>query len=38
MIFCLFGWIYQLFILLAILTNLRVLATITVVTKHKLGE
>ncbi len=38
MIFCLFGWIFQLFVLLAVLTNLRVLATIYVVAKHKLGQ
>ena len=38
MIFCLFGWIFQLFVLLAILANLRVLATVAIVAKHKLGE
>ncbi len=38
MVFCIFGWIFQLFVLLAVLTNLRVLATIYVVAKHKLGQ
>ncbi len=38
MVFCLLGWVYQLFVLLAVLTNLRVLATIYVVTKRKLGS
>ncbi len=38
MIFCLLGWIFQLFVLLAVLTNLRVLATIYVVARHKLGQ
>ncbi len=38
MIFCVVGWIFQLFVLLAILTNLRVLATIYVVTKNRRGD
>ncbi len=38
MIFCIFSWIFQLFVLLAVLTNLRVLATIYVVAKHKFGQ
>ncbi len=38
MIFCIVGWIYQLFILLAILTNLRVLATILTVVRGKINE
>ena len=35
MIFCLLGWIFELFVLLAVITNLRVIATIYVVAKHR---
>lgn len=35
MVFCLIGWIDELFIILAILTNLRVILTVYLVMKHK---
>lgn len=35
MIFCLTGWINELFIILAILTNLRVILTVYLVMKHR---
>ena len=35
MIFCLLGLTFELFVLLAVITNLRVIATIYVVAKHK---
>jgi len=38
MLFCLIGWTFQLFLLLAVLTNLRVIATIYAVAKYRRND
>jgi CDP-L-myo-inositol myo-inositolphosphotransferase len=35
MLFCLFGWIFELFVLLAVITNLRVILTMGIVWRYK---